>query len=208
MLNRSRWALFVCLFGSAMVCGCALYSQSDSSSPSDGAGARDPHVVPTIAQYFSPEEDLESIWVEHINAARESIHIACFGLSNRRIGDALAAAIRRGVRIVILEDQREAKQSGDLHGPLASAGCKIVIKRSKVLLHDKMGVFDGISAIVGSYNLSESAEEQDNSMVVLDNDPGDVQRDEAAWAAMFRREIGKTYSDTLYLQPVTPGEPG
>lgn len=160
---------------------------------------------PTVSQFFSPGDDLENVWISHVNAAKISIHIACFGLSNQRIGEALARASRdRHVEVIIIEDNRQAKLPVDLHNELSAAGCHIVIKRSKVLLHDKLGVFDGEAAIIGSYNLSRSAEEQDNSAVVFEHDPASAAIDESAWERIFQRETGQGYSPSMSLPPIIP----
>ena len=142
---------------------------------------------------FSPEDDIQFAWVQEINKARKYIHIACFGISNPVIAQALESARSRGVEVILLEDNRQSRLRWDEHGALQSDGCEVIIKRSTVLLHDKMGVFDGKDAIIGSWNLSESAEKQDNSDVVFVNDPSVAQQTEKAWEWMFQRERGAPY---------------
>jgi hypothetical protein len=39
--------------------------------------------VADVSLLFSPQDDIEKVWVDHIHAARIRIHIACFGLSNK-----------------------------------------------------------------------------------------------------------------------------
>lgn len=179
-------------------------SSSQDTAPADDSAPS----TPTVSQFFSPGDDLEGVWIAHVNAARQSIHIACFGLSNGKIGEALASAAHdRHVEVIIIEDNRQAKLPMDLHTELSLAGCHIVIKRSKVLLHDKLGVFDGEAAIIGSYNLSQSAEEQDNSAVVFDHDPVSAAMDETAWERIFQRETGRSYNPGMSLPPIIPEKP-
>lgn len=142
---------------------------------------------------FSPEDDIQSAWIQEINKSQKYIHIACFGISNPSIAQALESAKGRGVEVILLEDNRQSKLRWDEHGALEADGCEVIIKRSTVLLHDKMGVFDGKDAIIGSWNLSESAEKQDNSDVVFVNDPSVAQQTEKAWEWMFLRERGAPY---------------
>lgn len=144
-------------------------------------------------QYFSPEDDIQAVWVDHISRAVRSIHIAAFGIENRAIIDALKAACGRGVEVTILLDHKQAALRSDAHVELAAAGATIIIKHSIVLLHDKMGVFDGQASIVGSWNLSGSAEQQDNSVCVFESDPTQAGRDEHAFEWMFHRETGLEY---------------
>ncbi|MDQ2733142.1 MAG: phospholipase D-like domain-containing protein [Armatimonadota bacterium] len=183
------------------VTGAAGTMNGQANAAAEGSG-------PTVAQFFSPGDDLESVWVSQVNAAQRSIHIACFGLSNTQIGEALASASHdRHVEVIIIEDNRQAKLPADLHNDLSAAGCHIVIKRSKVLLHDKLGVFDGEAAIIGSYNLSRSAEEQDNSAVVFEHDPVSAALDESAWERIFQRETGLSYNPGMNLPPIIPEKP-
>ena len=142
---------------------------------------------------FSPEDDIQSAWIREINKARKYIHLACFGISNPVIAHALESARSRGVEVILLEDNRQSRLRWDEHEVLQSDGCEVIIKKSTVLLHDKMGVFDGKDAIIGSWNLSESAEKQDNSDVVFINDPSVAQQTEKAWEWMFQRERGAPY---------------
>ena len=158
-----------------------------------------------IDELFSPTDDLQVVWITHIEAAKKTVHIAAYGVSNGAIAAALEAAAKRGVEVCILEDRQKAQEKEDLHGALAAAGCRIIIKRSEDKLHDKMGDFDAgeatTAAIVGSYNLSENGEKIDNSIVVFDGEPGPVAKVEDAWRGMFRRETGRDYTAAAVAAP-------
>jgi len=67
---------------------------------------------------------------------------------------------------------------------------------------------DDIAAIIGSWNLSQSAEAQDNSDAVFDREPAQVAKVEAAWERMFKREVRQDYAAGMRLPPVFPEEDG
>ena len=85
-------------------------------------------------------------------------------------------------------------------------------RRSALLLHDNLGTFDACeptaAALVGSYNLSQGAEQQDSSLVVFDDEPDRVTRVEAAWRRMFTRETGKHYTPTTAAAHPSVTDPG
>ena len=49
------------------------------------------------------------------------------------------------------------------------------------------------AAIVGSYDLSQGAERQDNSLAAFDAEPVVVSKVETTWRRMFRRETGQDW---------------
>jgi hypothetical protein len=160
-----------------------------------------------VTLLFSPQDDIEKVWVDHIHAARSRIHIACFGLSNKAIAAALTEDPQtRHLEVIILEDHQQAQLAADKHRDLAAVGCHIIIKRAQVLLHDKLGVFADGAAIIGSSNLSQSAEAQDNSDAVFDGEPAQVAKVETAWERMFKREVRQDYAAGINLPPVFPEE--
>ena len=194
----------VLAFCAVLAIGFGLGTWIGSSRNAPAVADRTVPAGPAISEFFSPADDLEGVWVRQIDSSTRWIHLACYGLSNEQIADALKRAAHRRVEVIILEDNRESSLRSDRYDSLADAGCRIVIKRSKTLLHDKFGVFDGTTAILGSYNLSEAAQAQDNSLTLFRNDPVDAGRIEGGWETMFRREVGRGYSPGITLPPVTP----
>jgi hypothetical protein len=67
-------------------------------------------------------------------------------------------------------------------------------------------VFDDQAAIVGSWNLSQSAEAEDNSDAIFDGEAAQVAKVEAACELMFKREVRQNYAAGIRLPPVFPEE--
>lgn len=125
----------------------------------------------SVDLYFSPYDNIEDRWVEMIESAKNSIHISCFGLTNQRIYEALVRKRAEGLRVLVCMDKMQAAGKHSLDEELSDNDVEVVIKPRHVLEHNKMIVVDGRSAIVGSWNLSETAQKQDNSVAVMINEP-------------------------------------
>jgi phosphatidylserine/phosphatidylglycerophosphate/cardiolipin synthase-like enzyme len=111
-----------------------------------------------VELYFSPEDRLDLMTIEAINAAQTYIEIIMFSASLEGIFDALETALNRGVHVVLLFDQAQSENT-DLDETIETAGAHVVrTPRSfPVELHDKLCVADGNTLLVGSYNWTPTA---------------------------------------------------
>jgi len=102
--------------------------------------------------------DIEHAYLGHLRAARREVVIAnAYFLPGRRFRQALIAASRRGVRVVLLLQGRVEYllmhlASRAMYGQLLDAGIEIHEYRPSIL-HAKVAVFDGEKACVGSSNI-------------------------------------------------------
>jgi hypothetical protein len=126
-----------------------------------------------VVTYYSPETNLETFDVARLGAAKETVDLAAFSLTDAAIVNALVADAGRGVKIRIYLDRGElqAECRGDatcaripLHNLLDLPGVTVKVKFSKVLMHLKSYEIDGMLVRDGSANFSEQGESrQDNS---------------------------------------------
>lgn len=107
--------------------------------------------------------------LEEMAKARESIHFETFvwweGAMPTRIGEALAAAARRGVQVRVLLDASGAKKiNDDLLARMRAAGCKVEMFHPFSLAnlgwinnrdHRKITVIDGRVAFVGGHGVAD-----------------------------------------------------
>lgn len=142
----------------------------------------------TIDAYFSPYDDLERQWIEVIDSAHESIKISCFGLTNENIYNALIKKRSEGLSVLVLEDKMQSGSRHDKRDSMKRNRIEVVVKKVQVLEHNKMIVIDGKTAIVGSWNLSGNAQKQDNSIVVMANEPELAKRVDAAIERIHERD--------------------
>lgn len=129
--------------------------------------------------FFSPDDDLESLLVQLINAEQLSIKAAIFSFTNGDIAQALVNAYRRGVEIEIVTDICCLKDKFNKIEMLKKAGIKILIYNPRNtsifnnIMHNKFVLFAkniGGKALLwtGSFNFTKSAKmyNQENIIVV------------------------------------------
>ena len=125
-------------------------------SPNPPAGAQRAAFV--IRDNLGHRRDIEDAYLEAIAAARQEIIIAmAYFLPGVRFRHALAQAVERGVRVILLLQGRVEyfflhHASRALYGSLLDAGIQIQ-EYHKSFLHAKVAVIDGSWATVGSSNI-------------------------------------------------------
>lgn len=106
-----------------------------------------------VSLYFSPQNNSMRYGVEkEIQAARHSIDIAVFFLTNKFTTSDLIAAHRRGVRVRVIVDATSAKNDYTKHELLREAGIPVKVENWGGKMHAKAAVFDRRSIIAGSMN--------------------------------------------------------
>lgn len=112
--------------------------------------------------------------VSLINETRDTIDAAVYAVNRESIVNALVKAHDRGVAVRLLTDRAQlaALKDTGVIDRLAAAGIEVRAHTSKGLMHVKIAVFDGKSAISGSFNWTDSAVERNSEVCNLFiNDP-------------------------------------
>lgn len=105
------------------------------------------------------------VLIEHIRAARRSVHFETFlwkdGQLGRRLADALADRARAGLQVRVLLDAHGCKKVGkDVVKQMRDAGCRVTFFHERVISnigvlndrdHRKMVVIDGQEAFTGGH---------------------------------------------------------
>ena len=160
----------------------------------DLALAGEPGVIPSpaadrVVQVLTtrPGESIRTAALAAIGAAKNSIDVEMFVLSDRLVLEALVSAARRGVHLRVLLD-RTQPQNAAAFGPLESAGAVVRFyqQSSDELLHAKLGIFDAGAVLFGSCNWSRSGFTRNHELDLLVSEPSLAQtflsRMEQDWA--------------------------
>jgi len=145
--------------------------------------------APPFEQHFAPAEDLEAIDVALIDAARTSIDMAAYVLTDRPVIRALTRASERGVRVRLfrqIESFEPAADAADLFARLEAAGAQIRVKDpTRPLMHLKAYCMDGALLRFGAANFSHSGlHAQDNDLDIT-RGPGVCAKFETAFETMW-----------------------
>ncbi|MFT7579906.1 MAG: phosphatidylserine/phosphatidylglycerophosphate/cardiolipin synthase-like enzyme [Myxococcota bacterium] len=135
----------------------------------------------TVNAYFSPKDDIEVTILGLLEEAQHSVHFMIFSFTHKAIRDQLVRLHDSGVEVVGVYDKSQARGRYSTDEQLTSAGLPIYIDGNENTkgwaggkLHHKVMIIDGNTnsnptVIIGSYNWSANANEQnDENLVVLE----------------------------------------
>ena len=124
-----------------------------------------------VSIYFSPKAEVLTNQIRPlIQNSKESIHIAMYYLTHRRIVEDLIDAKNRGVDVKIILDGSFVRDGYAPHEKLREAGVPVKIENWRSKLHSKNAIFDGKIATLGSTNWTSTAElvNDENMIIVYD----------------------------------------
>ncbi len=148
--------------------------------------ARAPIGTVRTQAWFSPGTDCLDAIVAQLRAARRSVDICVFTLSDDRISREVLAAHQRGVAVRLLTDNDKEFDRGSDIASLRDAGVPTRVDRTDAHMHHKFAIFDGTWLLNGSYNWTRSACEHNEENLVLSNEPDLVARFTQEFEALWR----------------------
>jgi phosphatidylserine/phosphatidylglycerophosphate/cardiolipin synthase-like enzyme len=126
--------------------------------------------IPGTRVLFSPKGGTSKELARLIKAAKKEIVVAAYAFSSKYLGQALSAALKRGVKIRIILDGGNARKSYSIDEWLAGEGIDvrfIEIKRGS--LHHKFMLIDGKRLLTGSYNFTNESEFRNHEAAIFTN---------------------------------------
>jgi phosphatidylserine/phosphatidylglycerophosphate/cardiolipin synthase-like enzyme len=127
---------------------------------------------PKISVYFSPNGGCTHAILAEIANAKASILMQAYIFQSADIAKALVTAHKRGVKVEIILDRRQRKESYGIADFLANSGIPTRIDSAHAYAHNKVMVIDEETVITGSFNFTKSAEEKnaENLLVIKDKE--------------------------------------
>ncbi|MCX8082828.1 MAG: phospholipase D-like domain-containing protein [bacterium] len=116
--------------------------------------------------YFSPDTDCESIIVNELSKARDTIHFAHYRFTSEKIARAIILKKFTGVKVYGIMDASGIEPYSFFY-PLSYYGCKLKKSNLAGLLHDKLFIIDGETVITGSYNPTTSAKKNTECLIII-----------------------------------------
>ena len=139
--------------------------------------------------WFSPGDGCRQAIAEHFAAARSTVDVCVFTITDDRISDAIRSAARRGVTIRIVTDNEKAGDFGSDIDALRRAGIPVAIDTSPAHMHHKFVIFDQKTLLTGSYNWTRSAFQENQENLIALSEPDMI----AAFQRVFD-ELWETFS--------------
>lgn len=138
--------------------------------------------------YFSPGHDIPDTILELINHAEASLSLCVFTISHHKLARAIGRALKRGVKVKLLTDDRKVFDKGSQIIPLHNKGVEIKTDTSRYHMHNKFGIVDERLVFTGSFNWTYTATKhnQENLLVTTNYDIVNQYVDEfkTLWAEM------------------------
>ncbi|MBN1175144.1 hypothetical protein JXA48_00725 [Candidatus Woesearchaeota archaeon] len=122
----------------------------------------------SVTLCFSPRNNCGDLIVDEINKANTSVKMLAFSFTDKSIADALIDAQKKGVNVnVMFEKTRISKYSMFYY--LNNSNVSVCLDNNPYTMHEKLILIDNTSLIVGSYNPSTSAEDNNDENLVIIN---------------------------------------
>ena len=140
-----------------------------------------PSIPPALYKaetYFSPNGAVAAHIIKAINSTKSSIDLAIFDLTSNDIASSLEQAQKRGVRIRIIADSRQAKGTYSKIPILTNdqISIKITHGEGRGIMHNKFAIFDGKLMVTGSYNWTNNAERFNYENAIFITDPNVIRQ--------------------------------
>lgn len=112
--------------------------------------------------YFSPSTETETGLITYINGAKDTLDIAIYSLTNKKIADAILSAKKRKVAIRVVVDKAQAGGKNSLWKVVGGK-----IDKKSGLMHNKFIVRDDACVSTGSFNFTENAVKNNRENLII-----------------------------------------
>jgi mitochondrial cardiolipin hydrolase len=142
--------------------------------------------TPGTRVIFSPKGGTSKELARLIKAAKKEIVVAVYAFSSKYLGQALSAALKRGVKIRIILDGDNARKAYSIDEWLVGEGIEvrfITVKGGN--MHHKFMLIDGKRLVTGSYNYTNESEFRNHEAAIFTNNKALIQSFAAEFESLW-----------------------
>lgn len=121
--------------------------------------------------HFSPGEDCRRQLLDLLIAARETLDISVFTISDDRLSDAIVAAHKRGIQVRLITDNDKAQDQGSDIFKLIDQDIDVRMDNTENHMHHKFAIVDRRILVNGSFNWTRSATVYNQENILVTNEP-------------------------------------
>ena len=141
-----------------------------------------------VEVYFSPDDGIASHLTELIQSAKESIFFLAYSFTSDELATAMLERAGNGVTVSgVFEEGQYESNVGSEYDRFKAEGVEVRLDGNPRNMHHKVIIIDGNIVVVGSYNLSGSAEKRNDENVLIIHD--------AHIAAQYLEEFERVFND-------------
>jgi phosphatidylserine/phosphatidylglycerophosphate/cardiolipin synthase-like enzyme len=119
---------------------------------------------------FSSDRSIQEALLSEIESAQSTIDLAIREITSQHLTDALLRAKRRGVKVRVVTDSKQAKMKSSKITSLIHEGIPVKVLKGKDhgVMNHRFVIFDGKKAVTGSFDWSEaSGKWNDENILIL-----------------------------------------
>ena len=138
----------------------------------------DPGVMPAVIDsrslgvYFSPEDHVQQQILDMIGIAQSSIEFLGYSFTADPLAEALIEKSQQGVEVRgVMDAVSAASNIGTEYDRFRQAGLDVHLASTVGAMHHKVIIIDGQMVMLGSYNFTRSAEENNDENFLIIHDP-------------------------------------
>lgn len=118
-------------------------------------------LFPETDVFFSPNGGIQGKIIERIDDCSNTLDVMVYSFSSKPVAQSILRAHNRGVSVRIILDRSETKKKGSLFRFFKKTGIDVKLLSGigrRGIMHNKVAIFDGKTAVTGSYNWTGDAE--------------------------------------------------
>ncbi len=138
-----------------------------------------------VENYFAPEDDVSKKISARIRQSTASIDFLAYAFTDDGIGTAIRDRAQAGVKVRGVFERTGSETSFSEYGKMRRLGLDVVQDGNPYLMHHKVIIIDDRTVIFGSFNFSQSADDDNDENLLIIDDP--------ALAQSFKAEVTRVY---------------
>jgi phosphatidylserine/phosphatidylglycerophosphate/cardiolipin synthase-like enzyme len=138
-----------------------------------------------VDNYFAPEDEVAAQIIAEIGQAQSRIRFMAFVFTSDEIADAMLERAQAGVVVQGVMEKRNAEREYSEYERLRVAVHDVLPDANPYIMHHKVIIIDDVTVILGSYNFTANAENNNDENLLIIHDP--------EVAALFVAEFGQVY---------------
>ncbi len=121
-----------------------------------------------MENYFSPDSGVAAAILEELEAAQSSLYFMAFTFTRTDMAEAMIERANAGVAVQGVFESRQISAGADAAwNALTAAGLDVRKDGNSRTMHHKVIIIDGQTVVMGSYNFSKNAEENNDENILI-----------------------------------------
>ncbi len=139
-----------------------------------------------VENYFTPADNAVDAINNRLKQAKTSIHFMAFSFTQDDIGQVIMDRSKAGVEVRGVFENTGSETQYSEFGRMKKAGLDVLQDGNPYLMHHKIFIIDGKTVVVGSFNFSDNAQNQNDENLIIVDSPD--------LAKLFEAEFQRVYA--------------